>query len=85
MKALLTSLLLTGFMAAAAQTLNVVEGPVTYRFPASQTGIMPYSGGATLTVMSRDFSLGTITSAYVDMLPVEDNLVTVCYGDALTT
>lgn len=85
MKALLTSLLLTGFMAAAAQTLNVVEGPVTYRFPASQTGIMPYSGGATLTVMSRDFCLGTITSAYVDMLPVEDNLVTVCYGDALTT
>ena len=76
--AFLTALLLT--IAAAAQTLNVQVGSVTYQFPASQCGEMTYSDGATLTIMGKAFSLSDISSMTVDDTKVTDNLVSIVYG-----
>ena len=76
--ALLTALLLT--IAAAAQTLNVQVGSVTYQFPASQCGEMTYSDGATLTIMGKAFALSDISSMTVDDTKVTDNLVSIVYS-----
>ncbi len=81
MNRIITTLLLSGTMAvsAGAQTLNVVVGQVTYAFPATQTGYMPYQNGNTLTVMGKSFSVDDITRMYVDYSDVTDNSVTVSY------
>ena len=65
-----------------AQTLNVKVGQVTYLFPASQTGQMPYENGASLTVMGKTFALSEIDSMYIDETAVTDNAVAVDYDDA---
>lgn len=74
----------TGLLAVsgllAAQTLNVQVGNVTYRFPASQTGTMPFSGGTTLTVMNKAFTLSEVSAMYVDNTAVTDNTVQVTYA-----
>ena len=66
-----------------AQTLNVVTGNVTYAFPASRTGIMPYLDGNAVTIMGKTFSLGEITLMYVDNSEVADNSVIVAYSDTV--
>lgn len=63
-----------------AQTLNVQVGNVTYQFPASQAGTMPYESGSTLTVMNKAFALSEISSMYVDETAVTDNAVSVVYN-----
>jgi len=63
-----------------AQTLNVQVGNVTYQFPASQAGTMPYDNGTTLTVMNKAFALSDISSMYVDETAVTDNAVSVVYN-----
>ena len=64
----------------SAQTLNVQQGQVTYQFPAEQTGVMPYSNGATLSVMNKEFTLADVSSMYVDESAVVDNTVNLVYN-----
>lgn len=64
----------------SAQTLNVQVGQVTYQFPATQTGVMPYSGGTSLTVNNKVFTLSEVTSMYVDETAVKNNLVNIVYN-----
>ena len=47
----MTALTISGML--NAQTLNVQQGQVTYKFPADQTGQMPYSNGTALTIMDK--------------------------------
>ena len=74
----IAALLLTG-IAATAQTLNVTMGNVTYQFPANQTGEMNFTGGSTLTVMGKTFTLSDITSMTTDETAVTDNMVSIVY------
>ena len=76
--ALLATLMLT--ITAAAQTLNVKVGSVTYLFPASQTGDMTYSNGTTLTIMGKEFTLSDISSMSVDNTTVTDGAIGVSYS-----
>ena len=76
---LLTALVLT--ITAQAQTLNVVVGDVTYRFPAAQTGEMDYDSGTKLTILGRTFEVNDITRMYIDDTDVTDNHVDVSYDD----
>ncbi len=74
----LAAVLLT--IAATAQTLNVTVDNVTYQFPASQTGDMTFSGGSTLTILNKTFTLTDISSMSVDESSVTDNTVSVVYS-----
>lgn len=72
--------------AAMAQTLNVVQGSVTYQFPASQTGEMTYAdGGSTLTILNKAFAVSDISSMKVDEQSVKDNTVSVAYNGTSAT
>lgn len=62
-----------------AQTLNVQVGEVKYQFPAEQAGVMPYTGGTTLTVMDKEFALCDIDSMWVDEVKVTDSSVKVVF------
>lgn len=63
-----------------AQTLNVQVGNVTYQFPATQAGVMPFSDGTTLTVMNKAFTLSEVSNMYVDETVVRDSAVNVVYN-----
>ena len=65
-----------------AQTLHVQVGNVTYLFPASQAGVMPFSDGTTLTVMDKAFTLSEVSNMYVDETAVTDNLVSIVYSSS---
>lgn len=65
---------------ALAQTLNVTVGSVTYQFPSSQTGDMPYSEGTSLTIMGKTFALSDIDAMTVDESEVTDNKISVTYN-----
>ena len=80
---IITVLMLT--LTAAAQTLNVKMGNVTYQFPASQTGEMTYADGTTLTIMGKTFTLSDISSMTVDNTKVTDNLVNIAYSGTSAT
>ena len=68
-----------------AQTLNVQQGQVTYKFPAEQTGQMPYSNGTALNVMDKTFTLAEVTKMYVDESAVVDNTVSVVYNGSVVS
>lgn len=74
----MTALTISGIL--NAQTLNVQQGQVTYKFPAEQTGQMPYSNGTALTIMDKMFTLTDVTKMYVDTSAVVDNTVNVAYN-----
>ncbi len=84
-KALILMAAATTAMTAAAQTLNVVVGSVTYAIPASQAGDMTYSGGEQLTVMGKTIPTASITRMYVDNTTVTDNTVNVAYSGTEAT
>ena len=65
-----------------AQTLNVQVGNVTYQFPASQAGVMPFSDGTTLTVMNKAFTLSEVSNMYVDETAVADSTVSIAYSNS---
>ncbi|MGM9853353.1 MAG: carbohydrate-binding domain-containing protein [Muribaculaceae bacterium] len=65
---------------AAAQSLNIVSGNVTYRVPAVQAGDMNYTLGSTLTVLGKDLQLSAIDRMYVDNSEAIDNTVLVEYS-----
>ena len=79
------SIQLSVFSLLSAQTLNVQVGQVTYQFPATQTGVMPYSGGTSLTVNNKVFTLSEVTSMYVDETAVKNNLVNIVYNGSSAT
>lgn len=79
-KALILMAAATTAMTAAAQTLNVVVGSVTYAIPASQAGDMTYQNGESLTVMGKTIPTTSITRMYVDNTTVTDNTVNVAYN-----
>lgn len=68
------------FIGAQAQTLNVAVGNVTYKFPAASAGEMTYSGGTSLTVLGKTFTLGDVSQIYIDDSKVVDNAVSVVYN-----
>ena len=76
--ALMTAAIVAGSL--VAQTLNVQVGQVTYQFPATQAGSMPFSDGTTLTVMGKAFPLAEVTSMFVDETAVTDNQVSIVYN-----
>ena len=82
---LLTLIAALTTMAATAQTLNVQVGNVTYQFPATQTGEMNFTGGTTLTIMGKTFTVTDITSMYTDESKVTDNQVAVAYDGTSAT
>ena len=82
---LLTLIAVLAGMAATAQTLNVQVGQVTYQFPATQTGEMNFTGGTTVTIMGKTFTITDITSMYTDESKVTDNLVAVAYDGTSAT
>ena len=67
-------------LTAAAQTLNVVSGSVTYAIPAGQAGDMTYQDGNSLTVMGKTIPTSDITRMYVDNAEVTDNTVSIAYN-----
>ncbi len=81
--ALLTALVLT--IAAMGQTLNVRVGNVTYLFPASQTDVMTYADGTTLTIMGKTFTLSDIDVMTVDETSFTDNAIHVEYDGSSAT
>lgn len=66
-------------MTAAAQTLSIQTGQVTWLFPANQAGEMTWTDGETLTVMNKTFSVSDITAMTVDQKQVTDGTVGVSY------
>ena len=72
-------------MAADAQTLNVRLGNVTYQFPASQTGVMDYAEGKSISIMGKTFAIAGIDAMTVDETQVNDNTVNVHYEGATAT
>ena len=80
MRTIIASALLTLSFVVNAQTLNVVEKGITYRFPASQAGDMLYADGVSLTVLGRPFALASVDSMYIDDNMVVDNSVDVVYN-----
>ncbi len=66
-------------MTAAAQTLSIQTGQVTWLFPANQAGEMTWTDGQTLTVMNKTFSVSEITAMSVDQTQVTDGTVGVSY------
>lgn len=82
MRTIIASLLLSLYSFVNAQTLNIVENGITYRFPAAQAGDMLYADGISLTVMGRPFALSSVDSMYIDASVVIDNTVDVVYNGA---
>ena len=78
--------LLTAFLLAItmqAQMLNVKVGCVTYQFPAALTGEMDYSGGFSLNIIDRFFTIADINEMAVASNDTRtDNTVNVLYNDA---
>ena len=78
--AILTAAIVAGSL--TAQTLNIQVGNVTYQFPASEAGVMPFSDGTTLTVMGKAFTLSQVDAMFVDETEVVDNLVNIAYNNS---
>ncbi len=78
---LLSALVLT----AAAQTLNVVVGDVTYQFPAADAGVMTYSEGTSFTIENKTFTVSDITRMYVNAAKVDSATVSVVYEGTSAT
>lgn len=63
-----------------AQKLNVNLPSVTYSYNAAATGDMVYTGGNTLTIDGRSFSIADISSITVEDGSVADATVSVAYN-----
>ena len=84
-KTLLTIAAIGMTMSAAAQTLNIVSGSVTYAVPAAQAGDMTYRSGTSLTVMGKTLETSDITRMYVDNSTVTDNTVNIVFNGTEAT
>ena len=70
---------------AAAQTLNVRQGNVTYAFTANGDEMTYSDNGQTLTVGNRSFATGDITQITVDDAAVTANTVSIAYDGTSAT
>lgn len=84
-KAILSATALLLAMTAGAQVLNVKVGNVTYRYPASRTGVMTYDENSYLDIVEKRFVLNEIDEATVTESMDVVGTVTVSYGDTLRT
>ena len=84
-KAILSATALLLAMTAGAQVLNVKVGNVTYRYPASRTGVMTYDENSYLNIVEKHFVLNEIDEATVTESMDVVGTVTVSYGDTLRT
>lgn len=78
---LLASLLIGSATVFAQQSLNVVQGNVTYSFPSASTGVMNYSAGTTLTIEGMEFDLGKVSRMEVVASEVDENTVVVEFSN----
>ena len=86
MKKFLTlAIVLMATLAASAQTMNVRVGQVTYAHKAASTGDMTFTGGNTLTIEGKAYSIGSISSINIDNTAVSDNTVSVSYSGSTAT
>lgn len=65
---------------AYSQTLNVVEGNVTYQFPASEMGVANVSDGKSIEISGKIFDVASISPLYVDDSEVKVNTVAISYS-----
>lgn len=70
---------------AAARTLNVNCGNITYAFPAEQMGDALYNSASGFTIMGRAFAVSEVSRMYVDETQIEDNTVSVEYSGESAT
>ena len=84
-KAIISATALLLAMTAGAQVLNVKVGNVTYRYPASRTGVMTYDENSYLDIVEKRFVLNEIDEATVTESMDVVGTVTVSYGDTLRT
>ena len=67
-------------MLVEAQTLNISRGSVIDQYPAESAGIMTYSGGTSLTILNKTYTLSDITKMYTDETTVTNNQVNIIYN-----
>jgi hypothetical protein len=77
-------LMLTG-LCLQAQTLNVVQGSVTYAFTANGDDMNYTDNGQTLTIQGKSFSTSDITKIYIDQTTVTANAVDISYNGTTAT
>jgi hypothetical protein len=66
---------------ANSQTMRVNMGNVTYAIPATQAGEMLFTDGSYLTIGTKQFTIGEISSISIDDSTVDDNTIGVSYSD----
>lgn len=69
-------------LTARAQVLNVKVGNVTYRYPASKTGVMTYTDSDTLNILGKPYVIQDIDHATVTDSVQADNTVDVDIDDS---
>lgn len=69
-----------GTASVSAQSLSVNYGGVNYSFNSSQTDVMEYSAGKTLTIQGMSFDIAGISSMKVVESTMDDNLVAITYS-----
>ncbi len=78
---IIAPLLMAATIAATnAQSFNLREGNVTYRFPAATVGNIDFSPSGALTALGCNFQLTDATEMWVDDTQLDDNMVKVVYS-----
>lgn len=75
-----TGIMMLG-MSVFAQSINISNGKVTYNFPATVAGEMPFNGH-NITVADRTFDLSQWSKINIDETAVTDNTVEITYTEA---
>ena len=70
--------------ARAQQSLNVVQGNVTYSFPANSE-VMSFNGGSSLNIQGKDFNLSELSKMEVVNSVADNNTVEVLYSGETAT
>ena len=71
-------------MSVFAQSINFSNGQVTYNFPATTAGEMPFSGNC-VTVADRTFDLSEWSIINVNEISIAENTVEIGYSAAGAT
>lgn len=80
-KFVITAIIMTSAVCANAQTLNVNTGSVTDAYSAEATGDMTFSGGTSLTIGAKTYSISDIASINIDADGIAtDNTVNIVYS-----
>ncbi len=60
---------------SSAETLNVSQGGVTYKFDSEICGVMPFAEGKSLTISGKRFTLDEGTQIFVDNSAIPDKIM----------